>query len=106
MNTRPGLVVFAAIIMALSALSFHGALDRFARERVKETTIETIGIYAVARVINSGVSVLQSAEVGVGLQVNPGEILDPLNDATERLSGCNTGSGRTMHNDSFFQRST
>ena len=87
MNTRPGLVVFAVIILALSALSFHGALDRFARERVKETTIETVGIYAVARVLNSGVSVLQSAEVGVGLQVNPGEILDPLNDATERLSG-------------------
>ena len=88
MNTRPGLVVFAVIIMALSALSFHGALDRFAGERVKETTIETVGIYAVTRVINSGVSVLQSAEVGpVVASINPGEILDPLNDAVERLSG-------------------
>ena len=87
-NTRPGLLVFATIILALSALSFHGALDRFAAVRVKDTTIETIGIYAITKAINAGVSVLQSAEVGVGVaSVNPGEILDPLNDASERLSG-------------------
>ena len=65
MNTRPRLVMFAIVILALSALSFHGALDRFARERVKDTTIETVAIYAVARAINAGVSVLQSTEVGV-----------------------------------------
>lgn len=91
MNSRPRLVVFVIMIVALTALSFHGALDSFAKERVKNTTIETIGIYAVARAINAGVSMLQSAEVGVeivgSLSVNPGEILDPLNDAIERLSG-------------------
>lgn len=87
MNTRPGLVIFSVVILALTALSFHGALDRFAREQVTDTTIETVGIYAVTRIINAGVSVLQSAEIGVGLQINPGEILDPLNDAVERLSG-------------------
>ena len=88
MNTRPRLLVFATIILALSALSFHGALDRFASVRVKDTTIETVGIYAITRAINAGVSVLQSGEVSVGVaSVNPGEILDPLNDASERLSG-------------------
>ena len=91
MNTRPGLVVFAVIILALSALSFHGALDRFARERVTRTTTETVGIYVVTRAINAGVSVLQSADVGVKIvasaSFHPGQILDPLNDATERLSG-------------------
>ena len=88
MNTRPGLVVFAVVILALCALSFNGALDRFARERVKDTTTETIAIYAVARAINAGVSVLQSAQVGVVVgKINLGEVLDPLNDAVERLSG-------------------
>ena len=88
MNTRPGLVVFAVIILTLSALSFHGTLDRFADKRVKDTIIETVGIYAVTRAINAGVSLLQSAEFGpVVASINPGEILDPLNDAVERLSG-------------------
>ena len=91
MKTRYGLVVFAAMILALSALSFHSTLDRFARERVKDTMVETIGMYAVTKAINAGVSVLQSADVGVQLgasaSIKPGEILDPLNDATERLSG-------------------
>ena len=88
MNTRSGLVVAAVIILALTALSFHGALDRFAGERVKETTKETVGIYVVAKAINAGVSVLQSADVSaVVASISPGEILDPLNDAVERLSG-------------------
>ena len=88
MNTRPVLVLFVTMILVLSALSFHCALDRFASEQVKDTTIETVGIYAVTRIINAGVSVLQSAEVGPVLaSINPGEILDPLNDAVERLSG-------------------
>ena len=88
MNPRSRLVVFAIVILALCALSFHGALDCFARKRVKDTTIETVGIYAVARAINAGVSVFQSTEVSVGVaSINLGEILDPLNDAVERLSG-------------------
>lgn len=88
MNSHPRLVVFAILILALSALSFHGALDRFASEKVKATTIETVGIYAVARTINAGVSMLQSAQVGVVVgSINLGEALDPLNDAIERLSG-------------------
>ena len=87
MNSRPRLVVFVIMIVALSALSFHGALDRFASERVEATTFETVGIYAVAKGINAAVSVIQSAGFSAGLQIKPGEILDPLNDAIERLSG-------------------
>ena len=88
MNSHPRLVVFVIMIVALSALSFHGALDRFASERVEATTIETVGIYVVAKGINAAVSVIQSAEFSpVVASVKPGEILDPLNDAIERLSG-------------------
>ena len=88
MNSHPRLVVFAILIVALSALSFHGALDRFASEKVRATTIETVGIYVVAKTINAGVSMLQSAQVGVVVgSINLGEALDPLNDAIERLSG-------------------
>ena len=88
MTTRPRLFVFAAIILALSVLPFAGTLDDFADEPRTDTMIETIGIY---RTINSGVSVLQSPDVGVEIRLSaslgPGETLDPSNDAAERLCG-------------------
>ena len=62
------------------------------RPRARNTRDED-GAHAVvpllgAKIINAGVSVLQSAEVGpVVASINPDEILDPLNDAVERLSG-------------------
>ena len=87
MITRSRLFVLVTVILALPALSFHGTLDRFAGVQVKGATIETVVMYAITRAIIAGVSVLQSADVGVGLaSVSPGEILDPSNDATERFS--------------------
>ena len=79
------LSVFAA---ALVALSFHGALDDFAREQLADTTAQSVGIYAAARVINGAVSVLQTSQVNVPLLASSqvGQFLDPVNDAVERLS--------------------
>ena len=78
------LVVFA---IALIVLSFHGALDYCAKEQVDKTTKESIGIYALSRGINAGISVLQSSQVGIGIaSIQAGELLDPINDAVERLS--------------------
>ena len=79
------LTVFAA---ALAALSFHGALDDFAHEQVVNTTEQSMGIYATARVINGSISVLQTSQVKVPLlaSLQVGELLDPVNDAVERLS--------------------
>ena len=79
------LAVFAAV---LAALSFHGALDDFAHEQVADTTAQSMGIYATARVINGAISVLQTSQVKVPLlaSLQVGELLDPVNDAVERLS--------------------
>lgn len=88
MNSRFRLITFAASILALSVLSFHGVLDHYAREKVTDTTTETVGIYAVSKAINAGVSVLQTSQVGaIVAQIQLGQLLDPLNDAVERLSG-------------------
>ena len=38
------------------------------------------------RSINAGISVFQSTQFGVGITVQFGELLDPINDAVERLS--------------------
>lgn len=73
--------------MALAILSSAGWLDRFADDQVTETTSESIGIFVVSRGINAGISTLQSSEVGIGIaSMQIGELLDPINDAAERLS--------------------
>ena len=81
-------MILAAVAVALVALSFHGTLDDFAHEKVTDTTTQSIGIYAAARLTNAAVSVLQTSEVKVPLQasIQVGELLDPVNDAVERLS--------------------
>ena len=72
---------------ALAILSSAGWLDNFAEDRISDTTNESIGIFVVSRGINAGISTLQSSEVGIGIaSMQIGELLDPINDATERLS--------------------
>lgn len=82
--------ILAGVLLALTMLSFHGALDDLAYDRLNETTTESVGIYALARATNAGISVLQSSEVGIKfigkVSVKVGEVLDPINDAIERLS--------------------
>ena len=87
-TSRYRLLVLSIVVLALSVLSFHGSLDNFASERVVETTRESVGIYAVSRTINAGVSVLQTSQVKVPLlaSLQLGEVLDPINDGIERLS--------------------
>ncbi len=82
--------ILAGVLLALTMLSFHGALDDLAHKRLSDTTKESVGIYALARATNASISVLQSSEVGMALvgkvSVKLGEVLDPINDAIERLS--------------------
>ena len=86
--TRYRAMILAAVALALLALSFHGALDDFAHEQVTDTTTVSIGIYALARVTNAAISVLQTAQLKFPLlaSIQVGELLDPVNDAVERLS--------------------
>ena len=81
---RPVLVLLA---LAIVTLSFYGGIDLFAQEYVAETMKETVGIYALARIVNATVSVLQTSQADIIVaSINVGEILDPINDAIERLS--------------------
>ena len=79
--------ILAAFLLVLTALSLHGALDHLAYDRLADTTNESIGIYALSRSINAGISLFQSSQIGIGIaSVQLGELLDPINDAVERLS--------------------
>jgi len=81
-------IILAAVVLVLTTLSFHGGLDNFAQECVKKTTDESMGLYLVSRSINAGISTLQSSQVKVPFlaSIQIGELLDPVNDAVERLS--------------------
>ena len=81
-------ILFSFVAIALTAFSFHGELDEFAHAQVVETTSESIGIYVISRGINALVSVLQTSQVNVPFLASAqvGEMLDPVNDAVERLS--------------------
>ena len=86
-SVRSRAIFLTVSIAALTMLSFHGFLDQFAYSRVSDTTVESIGLYALSRAINAAISVLQTTEIGVGVaSIQMGEILDPINDAIERLS--------------------
>ena len=90
-GTKVGLrraIIIGAFALALVAVSFHGGVDGFAQREVADTTTESIGIYVASRAINALVSVLQTSELKVPLLASAefGQMLDPVNDAVERLS--------------------
>lgn len=81
-------IIIGAVALVLIAVSFHGGLDRFTRGEVDDTTSQSISIYFVSRTVNGLVSVLQTSQVKVPLLASAevGQMLDPENDAVERLS--------------------
>lgn len=88
-SARYRLGVFAFVVLTLSALSFHGALDNIARGHADDATTEALLVYGTVRALNMGVSVLQTSELSLPLgigSVEIGQLLDPINDAAERAS--------------------
>ncbi len=91
-GSRYKTVALLAFALAFIVLSSLGTLDHFAQKRIKKTMTKSLGIYATSRTINAGISILQTSQVKLPLiaSVQVGEVLDPLNDAVERLSSVMT----------------
>jgi len=90
------LLIFLFLILRV-APSEVPYFDRKGDEYFKIATEEAVAIYAVARITNAVVSVAKETEMeispfGVGITVHVGQLLDPLDDATERLSAVLTMS--------------
>ena len=81
-------MIFAIFAVALLAVSFHGKLDDFADEQLAATTSESMGILAVAGATNAAISAFQTSQLKVPFlaSIEVGQLLDPVNDAVERLS--------------------
>jgi len=66
-------------------------VDQTATEQVEKSLTRALASFAMARVTNGVISVIQESEVavspaGVGVNLALGQVLDPLNDMVERFS--------------------
>jgi len=80
-----------AVVALLDYLWIAPANQTYAKRYLNESIVLSGSTYATCRVINGGVSSLQESSIsispwGVGLEYGAGQILDPINDAVERLS--------------------
>lgn len=78
-------------LLLASLLAGSKALDHFGEEYTDQALKRALISFAVSRTLNGLISVAQEAEIamqpaGVGLNISPGEILDPVNDLIERFS--------------------
>lgn len=76
-------------ILALIALAAaaSGIADDTAESYAEDALKRALVTFAAARTLNGVISVVQGTEVGVGVTVAVGQILDPVNDLIERFSG-------------------
>ena len=83
------------VIITLTVIGLAGQqiplVDSFSDTYFKETTTQAALAYATVRGVNGVVSVLKESQVelspaGIGVSIAAGQILDPIDDMTERLS--------------------
>ena len=85
------IAVTLAVVALVDYLWIVPANQTYAKRYLNESIVLSASTYATCRVINGGVSSLQESSIsispwGVGLEYEAGQILDPINDAVERLS--------------------
>ncbi|MBT8359625.1 MAG: hypothetical protein KJO32_01630, partial [Deltaproteobacteria bacterium] len=85
------LVVTIALAVIVVANRQIPLVDSFSDTYFKETTTQAALAYATVRGVNGVVSVLKESQVelspaGIGVSIAAGQILDPIDDMTERLS--------------------
>lgn len=80
-------IVWTLIAVAAVATALSGVADSVAEDYAENALKRALVTFAAARTLNGVISVVQSTEVGVGVTVSVGQILDPINDLVERFSG-------------------
>lgn len=87
-------LIVMVLFTGVAVLDFkwiHEANQTFASDFLNESIALSATTYATCRLINGGVSSIQESSIsispwGIGIEYEAGQILDPINDATERLS--------------------
>jgi hypothetical protein len=83
-------VLLALLVLLVAAASWLRPLDTAADAQLDRGMKSAFAAFASARALNAAISVAQSArvsaQVGVGMSVSPGEVLDPVDDLVEHFS--------------------
>jgi hypothetical protein len=86
--SKPGISIAAILLIALA---FSGIVDNTGEKYTDAALKRALVTFGVARGLNGAISVAQGTEIsispgGLGINLTPGEILDPVNDLIERFS--------------------
>jgi hypothetical protein len=85
---KPGITIAAILLIVLA---FSGVIDNTGEQYTDAALKRALVTFGVARGLNGAISVAQGTEIsispgGLGINLTPGEILDPVNDLIERFS--------------------
>lgn len=91
MNQRNILLATIMLLTLLTLLLPLQKLDKASEKALDDSITLAAGTYATARITNGVVSVIAQSQIelqpgGLGVSLAAGQILDPLDDATERVS--------------------
>lgn len=82
--------LIALLLAAALAVTWLRPLDALAERHVEAGLKRALIAFASARTLNAVLSALQEAsvsfQVGAGISVKPGAVLEPLDDVVEQLS--------------------
>lgn len=87
---RHGAIVLPLLLLLMLLLTLAGPLPESGAGHLDAAAERALASFAIARGLNGVISVVQETEVGFSLgvrgSIEPGQVLDPLNDLIERFS--------------------
>jgi len=79
-------ILLAFLSVAVVYFASFAKLDSEANARIDSSFKQALGVFATAKALNAVISLAQGTQLGVGLTISIGEVLDPINDLVERFS--------------------
>ena len=74
-------------LIVLLLLCWLEQFQQYIMSFIDSALLQSTLVYASSRTVNAAISLLQSAEVGIGIaSIQPAQLLDPVNDLAEYMS--------------------
>jgi hypothetical protein len=85
---RSDKILITIVFFVVITTNWLPQIDSITQQFLSDSISSNAIIFGVVRTLNGVISVIQSADIGIGVaSVSIGEILDPVNDLVERFSG-------------------
>ena len=84
-------ILLALLFIAAIVLNLNQTLDTSSKQHIDKAFNRALITFGIAKTLNGVISVAQGTEIaiqpaGIGINLTPGQILDPVNDLVERFS--------------------